>query len=418
MNRLTTPTQLHHTRAPRPALRMAAIAAWCWLAVSCQPDPVVVVSTHTPLPPALSVVTSTPAPTETSTLTPTVTDTPTLTPSPTLTPTITDTPTVTPITPSPTVTPSPTPTFTLTPTPTLTRTAYPTKKPGATVTPAPRLPPLSALPPPHLWLARPIGAEAVNYVEPNYRYGSTEQGTLPPHHGVEFFNKSGTPIIAAADGRVVFAGPDTASLLGPTYSFYGNAVVVELAQSINGQPVYNLYGHMSVVSVKRGQIMKAGDLLGKVGGTGVAAGGPHLHFEVRVGYNDYYSTRNPELWLVPFPNRGTLAGRIVDSSGRFIPLATITVRSVKISGGGSVNDYLTTYAAETVNADSAYGENFALMDLPAGTYVVTINTSKTIQQTVTITAGAVSWVEFRDVKPPSTWTPTPTGTRTTATPHP
>nr|MBI2905323.1 hypothetical protein [Chloroflexota bacterium] len=50
--------------------------------------------------------------------------------------------------------------------------------------------------------------------------------------------------------------------------------------------------------------------------------------------------------------------------------------------------------------------------------VVTINTSKTIQQTVTITAGAVSWVEFRDVKPPSTWTPTPTGTRTTATPHP
>jgi len=273
------------------------------------------------------------------------------------------------------------------------------------------------LPKPHLWLARPIDEDHVNYVEVNYRYGTTQQGKYAPHHGVEFYNPQGTPILAAAEGIVVFAGPDvTQAPISPLPNFYGNAVVVELTQALNNQPVFNLYGHLLVVSVKPGQVVHTGDLLGNVGGTGAANGGPHLHFEVRVGYNDYTSTRNPELWLKPFPNWGVLAGRVVDSKGNLVPLAAVTIRSGQIESDTPVNRYLTTYAAETVNADPAYGENFVVGDLPPGTYIVSVNTTKTYRQTIVVKPDGVTWIEFRDVNPPPTWTPTPTGTLYTATP--
>jgi murein DD-endopeptidase MepM/ murein hydrolase activator NlpD len=267
-----------------------------------------------------------------------------------------------------------------------------------------------------LWLTRPIGEDGVNYVEVNYRYGTTQQGRYAPHHGVEFYNPKGTPILAAAEGLVVFAGPDVIQApISPMPNFYGNAVVVELTQALDDQPVFNLYGHMSVISVEPGQHVRAGDLLGQVGGTGAANGGPHLHFEVRVGYNDYTSTRNPELWLKPYPKWGTLVGRVVDKEGNLIPLAVISVRSENIDNDAPVNRYLTTYAAETVNPDSAYGENFVVMDLPPGTYTVQVGTTKTYKQTIVIKKDQITWVEFRDVNPPPTWTPTPTGTIFTST---
>ena len=374
--------------------------------VSCQPDPIVNINTNTPRPPAVSLATNTPLPS----------DTPSLTPS--LTPT--ETPVTPSSTPSPTwtFTPSDTPTATATPTATFTRTPYPTKVLGATYTPMPALPVLNPLPEPHLWLARPIGEKGINYIERNYPYGNTENGMLRPHHGVEFFNPLGTPILAAAEGAVVFAGPDIGSIfIGPQSNFYGNVVVIEHAQSINGQPVFSLYGHMSSVEVVPGQFIHTGQEIGKVGGTGVALGGTHLHFEVRVGYNDYYSTRNPELWLKPFTKWGTLVGRVADRNGILVPLAAIAIRSEKLTEGTFVSRYLTTYAAETVNPDPAYGENFVVMDLPPGTYSVQVGTTKTYTQTVVIKPDQISWIEFANVNPPPTWTPTPTGTRYTSTPQ-
>jgi murein DD-endopeptidase MepM/ murein hydrolase activator NlpD len=241
-------------------------------------------------------------------------------------------------------------------------------------------------------------------------------GTLRPHHGVEFYNPVGTPILAAGDGIVVFAGPDVGGAsISPQPDFYGNAVSIEHTQSIDGQPVFTLYGHMSFVAVVPGQVVHTGDVIGKVGGTGVALGGPHLHFEVRVGYNDYDSTRNPEMWLMPFPKWGTLVGRVVDADGNLIPLAAVSVRSQKIDSDTPLSRFITTYANETVNPDPDYGENFAVMDLPAGTYEVQVGTTKTYKQIVTIKPDQVSFVEFRDVNPQPTWTATATET---ATPRP
>jgi murein DD-endopeptidase MepM/ murein hydrolase activator NlpD len=281
----------------------------------------------------------------------------------------------------------------------------------------PRLSLLAALPEPHLWLERPIGDDGTNYIEATYRYGTTQNGSLQPHHGVEFYNPVGTPILAAADGIVVFAGPDIARVpLSPEPNFYGNVVVVELAQSLDDQPIFNLYGHMSAISVKPGQTVQAGDALGQVGGTGVARGGSHLHFEVRVGYDDYESTRNPELWLKPFKKWGVLAGRVVDKNGTLIPQVSISIRSESIEGDQPLSRFFTTYASETVNPDPAYGENFVIGDLPPGIYTVSVGTTKTYKQTIEVKADVVTWVEFRDVNRPPTWTPTPTGTRYTSTP--
>ena len=73
--------------------------------------------------------------------------------------------------------------------------------------------------------------------------------------------------------------------------------------------------------------------------------------------------------------------------------------------------YTTTYFHETLNPDDRLGENFAISDMPSGTYAVSVgNGLSTVKKTVLIEADKLSWIEFTDVIPPATWTPTPTTT--------
>ena len=282
--------------------------------------------------------------------------------------------------------------------------------PGASVTPQ-AIFPAGLAPAAHAWLVRPLPPGTVDYPAATYRYGSTRSGTLRPHHGIDFENPQGTLVLAAGRGAVVFADNDRADQLGPTTSFYGNVVVVQLHQAYLYQPVYVLYGHLATITVRRGDWVEAGAQLGTVGGTGIARGGTHLHFEVRVGYNDYDSTRNPELWLQPYPRWGSLAGRVSDSSGQAVPLAGITVRSKILDypkRDRTINTYLTTYTAGNLNPDELMGENFALNDLPPGTYVVAVGNGKTTRsETVIVKPAELTWVEFENVKPPPAWTSTP-----------
>ena len=53
----------------------------------------------------------------------------------------------------------------------------------------------------------PIYPPGNTFVDTTYRYGTTQNGTREPHHGVEFLNRFGTPVHAAGDGVVQFAGP-------------------------------------------------------------------------------------------------------------------------------------------------------------------------------------------------------------------
>ena len=87
------------------------------------------------------------------------------------------------------------------------------------------------------------------------------------HPGIDLPAPTGTPVHAAAVGRV---------LARPTTGGYGNLVVVR-----NAEGVETLYAHLSRIFVSPGQAVTVGSLVGLVGATGRATG-PHLHFEVRV----------------------------------------------------------------------------------------------------------------------------------------
>jgi murein DD-endopeptidase MepM/ murein hydrolase activator NlpD len=92
-------------------------------------------------------------------------------------------------------------------------------------------------------------------------------GRLALHTGVDLLQPYGSDIRATAAGRVVHAG---------VAGGYGNMVEID-----HGFGLATVYGHMSEIDVSEGQVVAAGDLLGRLGSTGRSTG-PHLHYEVRV----------------------------------------------------------------------------------------------------------------------------------------
>ncbi len=220
----------------------------------------------------------------------------------------------------------------------------------------------------HFWFQRPVAAGGVVWTDKHYPYGSTRGGELRPHHGVEFNVPYNTPILAAGAGVVRVAGSDGEEIYGPHTGFYGNLVVIEHAFQYAGQPVFTLYGHLSEVRVIAGEEVTAQEVLGLSGATGIADG-PHLHFEVRVGSNSYDSTRNPLLWLYPFPQHGVVAGRVVWPDGSLAEGAPVSLN--RLDGAAPYNGS-TTYSGGTVNPDGHWRENFALDDVIAGYYLVTV----------------------------------------------
>ncbi|MBQ5432404.1 MAG: M23 family metallopeptidase, partial [Treponema sp.] len=90
-------------------------------------------------------------------------------------------------------------------------------------------------------------------------------GIKQHHTGIDMACPTGTPIKAAKSGKVSFTG----------YSnVYGKYVIVTHADGYQ-----TLYGHMSRITTKKGQVVDQGSQLGLVGSTGYSTG-PHLHLSV------------------------------------------------------------------------------------------------------------------------------------------
>lgn len=97
---------------------------------------------------------------------------------------------------------------------------------------------------------------------------SPAEGASSYHRGIDIAAPSGSAIVAAADGEVVTAAYSGAA---------GNFIMLS-----HGGGIYTLYMHCSGMSVGVGQRVRAGDMIGKVGSTGISTG-PHLHFGLRSG---------------------------------------------------------------------------------------------------------------------------------------
>lgn len=100
-------------------------------------------------------------------------------------------------------------------------------------------------------------------------YGSRKHPILKStrhHNGIDLSVPYDTQVRAVAAGQVVFAG---------SYKGYGNLITI-----LHGDGYTSLYGHLKIIDVGIGHSVSAGQILGRVGSTGLATG-PHLHFEWR-----------------------------------------------------------------------------------------------------------------------------------------
>jgi len=220
----------------------------------------------------------------------------------------------------------------------------------------------------HFYFAAPIAAAYPGDPIWDYRYGGIFFGPDVIHTGVDLPAPRGAEVLAAGPGTVVWAGIGLYS--GSSYNLkdpYGLAVAIRHDFGYKDQPLYTVYAHMEEVDVIVGQWVNTGTVVGLVGDTGMTTG-PHLHFEVRLGENDFWKTRNPELWISPPQGYGVLVGRVLSTYGQRLDSYLVLLKSLATGKHYSVN----TYGPMTVNSDAYYNENVVLGNLPAGVYELNV----------------------------------------------
>ncbi len=248
----------------------------------------------------------------------------------------------------------------------------------------------------HFWFRRPIAADDNPRLDQTYTYGSTMGGNFQQHQGVEFNNPEGTPVHAIGDGVVAYAGKGEAG---------ANTVAILHDRRFGRGFVYSTYYHNVDLTVSAGQRVRAGDVIAHVGNTGRATN-DHLHLEIHVTptrdstrvvdpdvrFPPY--TRNPQLWIQPLDGTGAIAGRVFDARGRPVPGARV-YGVTKPLPSETPFSFGETYE-NRAHADPAFGEHFAIGDVPAGDYVLGVEIEgRHVFRRVRVAPGKVTQVDFR-----------------------
>lgn len=103
------------------------------------------------------------------------------------------------------------------------------------------------------------------------RYYNGEFANDYYHRGVDYAGAYGSPVVAAAAGRIALVGLESQG-----FKIHGNVVGID-----HGQGVASIYLHLSRITVKEGDFVQAGQVIGALGNTG-ASTGPHLHWGLYV----------------------------------------------------------------------------------------------------------------------------------------
>ena len=120
----------------------------------------------------------------------------------------------------------------------------------------------------HIPAIQPVANKDLKRIASGFGYRIHPIYKVPKMHaGIDFTAATGTPIYATGDGKVL-RRPKRGG------SGYGKYVVID-----HGYGYESLYAHMSVVNVRPGQAVKRGEIIGRVGNTGLSTA-PHLHYEV------------------------------------------------------------------------------------------------------------------------------------------
>ncbi len=120
----------------------------------------------------------------------------------------------------------------------------------------------------------PIAAGEFVLTSPFGERTSPFTNTRDFHAGLDLAAREGTPVMAAGNGHVIFAGRFPLRRNARWWRF-GNAVVIR-----HGDNYLTIYAHLDEISVKRGHDVKRGQTIGTVGNSGWSTS-PHLHYEVR-----------------------------------------------------------------------------------------------------------------------------------------
>ncbi len=242
----------------------------------------------------------------------------------------------------------------------------------------------------HFYFSRPLSLGENHKLNVDYRYGYYYPEEDVVHTGIDISGALGDSVLAAAGGKVIFAGNGLLNGANDSEDPYGLAVMIRHSFSYEGYTIYSVYAHLAKVTVAKGDWVESGNQVGVIGMTGNTSG-PHLHFEIRVENAAGDKVQNPELWLAPLIGHGVLAGRVETTYGMLMTTKTLGLKSLETGKTWKI----ITYAPKTKQLDDYYQENFTVGDLPVGWYEISTTYNWGVyKETLYIAPGAINYIHF------------------------